>query len=49
MRKDDIESQIDILDEINDSYMDEHDKQEPRLLLCDYCQKEYQVPGYPLT
>jgi hypothetical protein len=45
---DDIESKIEALDEINGSYLDEYDKQEPRLLVCEYCQKEYMIPGYPI-
>jgi hypothetical protein len=43
---DDIESQIDMLNEIDDSFESEYDKQEPKLLLCNYCQKEYLIPGY---
>ena len=49
MCRDDIETQIDMLEEINNSYEDEYDKQEPKLLLCDYCRKEYLIPAYPLT
>jgi hypothetical protein len=45
---DNIEYQIDVLDEINNSYLDEYDRHEPWLLLCDYCNKEYLIPGYPL-
>jgi hypothetical protein len=49
MCQDDIETRvIDMLDEINDSYLDEYDRHEPWLLLCDYCIKEYMIPGYPL-
>jgi hypothetical protein len=44
---DKIESQIDTLEEINDSYLDWYDRHEPRLLLCDYCQIEYMIPTYP--
>jgi hypothetical protein len=47
--QDDIESKIDMQDEINASYLDEYDMPEPRLLLCDYCQKEYMIQGYQLT
>ena len=43
-----IESQIDMLQEIDDSYESEYDKHEPRLLLCDYCTKEYLIPAYPI-
>jgi hypothetical protein len=35
------------VNEINDSYEDDHDKHEPWLLLCDYCVKEYGIPSYP--
>ena len=45
----DIEIRISMLKEINDSYESLQDKQEPRLLLCDHCQNEYLIPGYPLT
>jgi len=46
--RDNIESHIDMLNEINDSYIDEYDKKEPRLLLCGYCQKEYMIQAYPI-
>jgi hypothetical protein len=39
-----IESYIDTLKEINDSYESEYDKQEPTLLLCGYCRKHYLIP-----
>jgi hypothetical protein len=42
----DIEIKIDILTEIDDSYESELDKHEPRLMLCDYCQREYLIPVY---
>ena len=45
----DIEVTINMLQEIDDSYESENDKHEPRLLLCEYCKNEYQIPGYPLT
>jgi hypothetical protein len=45
----DIEIKIDMLQEIDDSYESEYDKHEPSLILCDFCKKEYQIPGYPLT
>jgi hypothetical protein len=48
MCSDDIENQIDKLVEVNNSYESENDKEEPRLLLCDYCQKEYMIPAYPI-
>lgn len=43
---DNIESHIDMLQEIDDSYLSEYDKQEPRLLLCGYCKKGYLLPSY---
>ena len=42
----DIETMIDVLKEIDDSFESEYDKHEPRLMLCDYCQKEYLIPSY---
>ncbi len=36
---DNIESYIDMKNEINNSYESEYDKQEPRLLLCAFCTK----------
>jgi len=42
----DIETKIDVLKEIDDSFESEYDKHEPRLMLCDYCQKEYLIPSY---
>ncbi len=45
---DNIEIEIDMLDEIDNSYESEYDKHEPRLLLCDSCNKEFQIPGYPV-
>ncbi len=51
--KQDIEIKIGILKEIDDSYERECDRQDyitgPRLLLCGYCQKEYQIPGYRIN
>ena len=39
-----------IIDEIDDSFESEYDKstyeQGHKLLLCDYCQKEYLLPSY---
>ena len=43
---DNLEAQIDMLQEIDDSYECEYDKHEPRLLLCNYCQKEYSIPSW---
>jgi hypothetical protein len=43
---DDLENQIDIIKEIDDSYESEYEKHEPKLLLCNYCQKEYLIPSY---
>ena len=42
----DIEILIDKLDEIDDSFESEYDKHEPRLMLCDYCKKEYLIPSF---
>jgi hypothetical protein len=42
---DDIENKISTLQEIDDSYESEYDKQGPKLLLSDYCQKEYLIPS----
>ena len=41
---DNLEYRIGVIDEINDSYESEHDKTEPRLLLCLTCSKEYMIP-----
>jgi hypothetical protein len=50
--QDDMERQIDRLDEIDNSYESEADRTTyydgPKLLLCDYCSKEYMIPGYPI-
>lgn len=43
---DNIELNIDVLAEIDDSYESQYDKHEPRLLLCTYCEREYMVPSY---
>ena len=45
---DNLEYQMKMLDDLDDSFESEYDKHEPRLLLCDYCTKEYQIPGYPM-
>jgi hypothetical protein len=45
-----LETRMKIIDEIDDSFESEHDKstyeQGPKLLLCDYCKKEYLLPAY---
>jgi hypothetical protein len=50
---DNIETQIDKLNELDNSYPSEADKTTyydgPKLLLCGYCTREYLVPGYELT
>ena len=46
---DNIQYRINVLDEIDDSYESEYDKHEPRLLLCSYCSKEYNIPSYLLV
>jgi hypothetical protein len=43
---DDLEYRINVVDEINDSYESEHDKVEPRLLLCLTCSKGHMIPSY---
>jgi hypothetical protein len=43
---DNIQHSIKVLDEIDDSYESEYDKHEPRLLLCSFCTKEYNIPSY---
>ena len=49
MCSDDIETQIDKLDEIDNSFESDLDnstyEQGPKLILCDYCQKEYLIPS----
>lgn len=46
----DIQTRMNIIDEIDDSYESEHDKSTykdgPKLILCDYCKKEYLLPSY---
>jgi hypothetical protein len=39
----DFESRIDSVNEINDSFESEYDKQEPRLMLCLFCKSEYNI------
>jgi len=45
-----LEARMNIIDEIDDSFESEHDKSTyeygPKLLLCDYCKKEYLLPSY---
>ena len=43
---DNIQNLINVLDEIDDSFESEYDKHEPRLLLCLFCTKEYNIPSY---
>ena len=46
---DNFEAQMQMLDEIDNSFESESDKstyeQGPKLILCDYCQKEYLIPN----
>jgi uncharacterized protein with PIN domain len=42
----DIELKIKMLKEIDDSFESGNDKQEPKLLLCNDCKKEYLLPSY---
>jgi hypothetical protein len=45
-----LETRMKIIDEIDDSFESEYDKSTyecgPKLLLCDYCKKEYLLPAY---
>jgi hypothetical protein len=47
---DNIETQIDQLNELDNSYESEADKTTylngPKLLLCDYCQREYMITSF---
>jgi hypothetical protein len=47
---DNLEARMKIIDEIDNSFESEYDKstyeQGPKLLLCDYCKKEYLLPLY---
>ena len=43
---DNIQYRINVLDEIEDSFESEYGKHEPRLLLCSFCTKEYNIPSY---
>ncbi len=42
----DLESRIDSMNEINDSFESEYDRQEPRLMLCASCKNEYNIPSW---
>ena len=50
MINDNLESRMRIIDEIDDSFESDYDKstyeQGTKLLLCDYCQKEYLLSSY---
>jgi hypothetical protein len=43
-------ARMQILDDIDNSYASEldrsKDEQGPKLILCDYCQKEYDIPSW---
>jgi uncharacterized protein with PIN domain len=43
-----VETRMKIIDEIDASFESDYDKStyDPKLLLCDYCQKEYLLPAY---
>jgi hypothetical protein len=45
-----LQARMNIIDEIDDSFESDYDKSTyecgPKLLLCDYCQKEYLLPAY---
>ena len=47
---DNLETRMKIIDDIDDSFESEYDKstyeQGPKLLLCNYCKKEYILPSY---
>ena len=43
---DNIQYRINKLDEIDNSFESEYDKHEPRLLLCSFLHKEYNIPSY---
>ena len=47
---DNLETRMKIIDEIDDSFESDYDKNTyecgPKLLLCDYCQKEHLLPSY---
>ena len=44
--REDLQCQIDKIDEIDNSFETAYDKQEPRLLLCNQCEKEYDIPSW---
>ena len=47
---DNLETRMKIIDEIDESFESDYDKstyeQGPKLLICEYCQKEYLLPSY---
>ena len=43
---DNIESHIDMMNDISNSFESEYDKQEPKLLLCLFCQDEFNIPSW---
>ena len=43
---DNLEYRMDVLAEINDSFESEHDKTEPKLMVCKRCSEKYMVPSY---
>ena len=43
---DNLEYRMDIITEINNSFESEHDKTEPRLMLCKRCSEEFMVPSF---
>ncbi len=42
----DFQNRIEVMKEIDDSYESEQDKQEPRLLLCGFCKRQYNIPSW---
>jgi hypothetical protein len=42
----DLQYQMDKIDEVNNSFESELDRQEPKLLICNQCQKEYDIPSW---
>jgi len=46
----DLEARMNIIDEIDNSFESDYDRSTyeygPKLLLCDYCKKEYLLPSY---
>jgi hypothetical protein len=43
---DNLEYRMDVITEINNSFESEHDKTEPRLMLCKRCSEEFMVPSF---